>query len=152
MCVRGVWRPNRTAIYWPPTLMAISVVSFLFSWCSTGGPGAHSAGCGLSLPHLVTNGSGLQTHWLPVYTELYNSSIALSISPHNLPLEMCHFRCLWNGMFDCHRADITVMQFTGHFLPVHQSMTVPRDFTLSHIVSQACQLRFQFCKDAHLHS
>ena len=25
--------------------------------CSTGGPGAHSAGCGLSLPHFVTNGS-----------------------------------------------------------------------------------------------
>ena len=50
---------------------------------------------------------------------------------------MCHFRCPWNGMFDCHRAEITVMQFTGHSLPVHQSMTVPWDFTLSHIVSQA---------------
>ena len=41
---------------------------------SAGGPGAHSAGCWLSLPHLVTNGSGLQTAWLPVFTELYNSS------------------------------------------------------------------------------
>ena len=41
-----------------PTLMAISVVSFSFSWCSTGGPGAQlSAECWLSLPHLVTNGS-----------------------------------------------------------------------------------------------
>ena len=50
---------------------------------------------------------------------------------------MCHFRYPWNGMFDCHRAEITVMQFTGHSLPVHQSMTVPRDFTLSHIFSQA---------------
>ena len=29
--VRGSWRPNRTAIYWPPTLMAVSVVSFSFS-------------------------------------------------------------------------------------------------------------------------
>ena len=68
-----------------PTLMAISV-SFPFSWCcSTGGLGAHSAGCWLSLPHLVTNGSGLQTNWLPVFTELYNSSIAHSISPHNWP-------------------------------------------------------------------
>ena len=47
--------------------------------CSTRGPGAHSAGCGLSLPHLVTNGSGLQTNWLPVFTELYNSSITHSI-------------------------------------------------------------------------
>ena len=42
--------------------MAISVVSFSFSWCSTGGPMALlSAECGLSLPHLVTNGSGLLT-------------------------------------------------------------------------------------------
>ena len=31
-------------------------------------------------------------------------------------------------MFDCHRAEITVMQFTGHSLPVHQSVTVPLDF------------------------
>ena len=40
-------------------------------------------------------------------------------------------------MFDRHQAEITVMQFTGHSLPVHQSMTVPWDLTLSHIVSQA---------------
>ena len=40
-------------------------------------------------------------------------------------------------MFGRHQAEITVMQFTGHSLPVHQFMTVPRDFTLSHIVSQA---------------
>ena len=43
--------------------MAVSVVSFSFSWCSTGGPGARgpgaqlSAECWLFLPHLVTNGS-----------------------------------------------------------------------------------------------
>ena len=41
---------------------------------------------------------------------------------------MCHFRHLWNGMFDRHRVEITVMQFTGHSLPVHQSVTVPWDF------------------------
>ena len=29
------------------------------------------------------------------------------------------------------------MQFTGHSLPVHQSMTVPQDLTLFHFVSQA---------------
>ena len=49
---------------------------------------------------------------------------------------------LWNGMFDRHQAEITVMQFTGHSLPVHQSMTIPWDFTLSHIVSQARQCDF----------
>ena len=31
-------------------------------------------------------------------------------------------------MFDRHRAEITVMQFTGHCLPVLQSVTVPWDF------------------------
>ena len=32
---------------------------------------------------------------------------------------------LWNGMFDRHQAEITVMQFTGDSLPVHQSMILP---------------------------
>ena len=50
---------------------------------------------------------------------------------------MCHFRRPRNGMFDRHQAEITVMQFTGHSRPVHQSVTVTRDFTLSQIVSQA---------------
>ena len=50
---------DRTELkYIDPTLMAISVVSFSFSRCSTGGPGAQlSAECWLSLPHLVTNWS-----------------------------------------------------------------------------------------------
>ena len=125
--------------------------------CSTGGPEAQlSAGWWLSLPQLVTNFSGPQltwgswrpllpgggfpyhtclrllwspTHRLPVFTELYNRSIAHSLSPHNLPSEMCHFCCLWDSMFDCHRAEITVMQFRGHSLPVHQSMSVLWAFT-----------------------
>ena len=33
-------------------------------------------------------------------------------------------------MFDRHQAEITVMQFTGYPLPVHQSMSVPWDFYL----------------------
>ena len=32
---------------------------------------------------------------------------------------------LWNGLCDRHRAEITVMQFTGHFLPVHHSEVGP---------------------------
>ena len=81
--------------------MAVNVVSFSFSWCSTGGPGVHSAGCWLSLLHLISNFSGPQTpsgfprapsagcgfpyhtrltpsnwnsHLTSVLTELYNSS------------------------------------------------------------------------------
>ena len=36
-----------------------------------------------------------------------------------LAIGMCHFRHLWNGMFDRHRAEMTVMQFTGHSLQAH---------------------------------
>ena len=42
-----------------PTLMAVSVVSFSFSWCPTWGPGAHSAWWWLSLLHLISNFSQL---------------------------------------------------------------------------------------------
>ena len=56
-------------------------VFLVLQGCSTGGPGGQlSAGCWLSLRHLVTKLSELQTNWLPVFTELYNSSIAHSIS------------------------------------------------------------------------
>ena len=68
----------------------------------------------LSLPHLVTNWSGLQ------------KLIEFPVHAHSISL--MHFRRLWNGMFDRHRAKITVMQFTGHSLPVHQFVTVPWDF------------------------
>ena len=50
--MRGSWKPNRTAIYWPPTLMAISF-SFPFSWAAQPGTwGPSFSGCWVSLPHL----------------------------------------------------------------------------------------------------
>ena len=49
------------------------------------------------------------------------------MSPHNWPSEYA-LPCLWNGLFDRHQAEITVMQFTGHSLPGHQFVTVPWDF------------------------
>ena len=49
-----------------------------------------------------------------------------------LAIGMCHFRHLWNGMCDRHRAEITVMQFTGQFLPVHHSVAARWDL---HLVS-----------------
>ena len=62
VCVwEGAGDRTETAIFWPPTLMAVNVVSFSFSRCSTGGPGVHSAGCWLSLLHLISNFSGPQT-------------------------------------------------------------------------------------------
>ena len=36
-----------------------------------------------------------------------------------MAIGMCHFRYLRNGRCDCHRAEITIMQFIGHSLPVH---------------------------------
>ena len=60
-----------------------------------------------------------------------------------LAIGMCHFRYLWNGLCDRHRAEITVMQFTGHSLPVRQSMSVPWEFfTSSHFISQFPPTRF----------
>ena len=41
---------------------------------------------------------------------------------------------IWNGLCDRRRAEITVMQFTGHSLPVHH---LSGTFTLSHIISRA---------------
>ena len=36
-----------------------------------------------------------------------------------LTIGMCHFRYLWNGRCDRHWAEITIMQFIGYSLPVH---------------------------------
>ena len=47
---------------------------------------------------------------------------------------MCHFRSFWNGLCDRRRAEITIMQFTGHSFPVHHWSGT---FTLSHIISLA---------------
>ena len=49
-------------------------------------------------------------------------------SPPTTSHRNMHFRRLWNGMFDRHQAEITVMQFTGHSLSVHQFVTVRWDF------------------------
>ena len=53
---------------------------------------------------------------------------------------MCHFHRLWNGMFDCYWAEITVMQFTGHSLLVHQSVTAQWDFYLVPNCQPSCIL------------
>ena len=127
-------------------------MSFLFSWCSTGGLGAHSAVWWLSLLHLISIFSGPQLIRAPGPFGL----VWLSL-PHLPPLELelsgrnstancpCHCQLpqlpswlryiivqrlhdrpldLWNRMFNRHQVEITVMQFTGHSLPVHQSMSV----------------------------
>ena len=109
------------------------VVSFLFSWCSTGGLGTHSAGWSatsyqqlfrspnsievlegplgrlwLSLPHFLSNRPGTPTQ-LARRTQLNHIIV-------RHPLD------LWNRMFNRHQAEITILQFRGHSLPVHHSL------------------------------
>ena len=143
--VRGSWRPNRNCNILTPTLMAVNVVSFSFSWCSTGGPGVHSAGCWLSLLHLISIFSGPQFNQgsrgplQPGVAFPYHiSSISVSNSTATgLDWVIYCALDLWNRMIDRHPAEITVMQFTGYSLPVHQSMSVPWEFfSSSHFISQ----------------
>ena len=63
-----------------------------------------------SLPHLVSNPLGVcwQLPWDPNSTELNNNS-TLTRSPTGS----------LNRMFNRHQAEITVMQFRGYSLPVH---------------------------------
>ena len=150
--VRGSWRPNRNCNILTPYSYGRHVVSFLFSWCSIGGPEAHYAGWWLPLLHLISIFSGSQlirasqgpprpnvafpstTCLSPTPTllqlalELQLLSYIIVQSPLDRPLD------LWNLMFNRHQAEITVMQFRGHSLPVRQSMRVSWDFFACHIL------------------
>ena len=137
--------------------MTVNVVSFLFSWCW--GPlrwvlafftasyqnllwtpthqGLMSLRPGVAFPTTsclspaptVCNSTGT---WLPPWLRYI-----IIQHPHDHKLD------LWNRMFNCQQAEITVMQFTGHSLPVHQSMSVPWEFfSLSHFISQFPPMRF----------
>ena len=126
LCVRGSWRPNRTATYWPPLLWP-SPFFFPFSWAAQ----LKARGPSSLLGAVFSAASFLHLFWSPNWlnflcTELYNSSTSTQYLPITSHRNM-HFYRLWNGMFDRHRAEITVMQFTGHSLPVHQFVTVPWD-------------------------
>ena len=139
--VRGSWRPNincniLTLLLWPSALclscflmlnrrpsgpalrwmMAFFTASYQqLLWTPTHqGPNGPFGLMWLSLPHLVYNSIWSLTVWLLSWL-----SYILVQRLLNRLLD------LWNGMFDRHQAEITVMQFTGHSLPVHQSMSVP---------------------------
>ena len=81
-------------------------------------PKAPSAWCGFPYHISSITPSDLQLHlWLLPWL-----SYIIVQRPLNRLLD------LWNGMIDRHPAEITVMQFTGHSLPAHQSMSVPWEF------------------------
>ena len=145
-----------TPLLWPSTL------------CLSCSPdaGVHSAGCWLSLLHLISIFSGPQLNrasspfglvWLSqphlVYLPLQLSATQLGTWPPSwlryIIIQRPHDRPhdslldLWNRMFNCNQAEKTVMQFTGHSLPVHQSMSVPWEFfSSSHFISQFPPTRF----------
>ena len=158
--VRGSWRPNINCNILTPTLMAVNVVSFAFSRCSAGGPEAILCDgflyCILSATSLGPNSSEPQgpfgLMWLSLQHFVYNSVrsptatvlASVLIELYNSSRPLSRLLDLWNRMFDRHQAEITVMQFTGHSLPVHQSMSVPWEFffTSSHFISQFPPTRF----------
>ena len=68
-------------------------------------------------PRLTPTGTQTQLSWLLSWL-----SYIIVQRPLDRPLD------LWNRMFNRHQAEITVIQFTGHSLPVHQSMSIPWEF------------------------
>ena len=69
--VRGSWRQNRTATYWPPLYWPKPRFFPVLLGCSTGDLGAQPLWDMFSFPHLVCNWNGLQTAqsgvwWLPL--------------------------------------------------------------------------------------
>ena len=111
-------------------VMAFFIASYQhLLWTPTHqGPNAPSAWCGFPYHNSTPTGTRTQLSWLLSW---------LSYIIVQCPLD------LWNRMFNRHQAEITVMQFTGHSLPVHQSMSVPWEFfSSSHFISQFPSTRF----------
>ena len=157
--VRGSWRPNRTEIFWPPllwpstlclsrspdaqpedlrsTLLGAGFLHCILS-ASSLDPNSIRAPDGpfgrvwVYLPHLVYLYLQLYCNWHSNWTVWLLSWLSYIIvqRPLDRPFD------LWNRIFNRHQAEITVMQFTGHSLPVHQSMSVPWEFfSSSHFIS-----------------
>ena len=155
--VRGSWRSNITPIFWPPKLwpatlclsrssdaqpepwgplcwvLAFFTASYqhlLWTPIHQGFPRAPSAGCGFPYHISSPTPSDLQLavglNWqLPRRTQLPTQLARRTQLRYIIirrPLD------LWNRMFNRHQAEITVMQFRGHSLPVCQSMRVSWDF------------------------
>ena len=108
-------------------VMAFFTVSYqhLLRTSTHQGPKAPSAWCGFLYHISSITPSDLQLNWLPLARRTQLSYIIVW-----RPLD------LWNRMSN-HQAEITVMQFTGHSFPVHQSVSEPWEFFSSpHFISQ----------------
>ena len=143
--------------YFDPTVMAVTLCLSCSLELLNRRPRAHSAGCWLSLLHLISIFSGPQliraqrplrpdvtfptTSRLQLAGTQLNSSgplgVELNWNRNSIQLarrtQLSYIIVrrpldLWNRMFNRHQAEITVMQFRGHSLPVHQSKCVPWEF------------------------
>ena len=122
--VRGSWRPNincnfLTPLLWPSH--CVFLVLLMLGSTPSGFPRAPSIGCGF--PYHIWS--------LAVWNSTGNCSCHCQLPQlpswlHYIIVQRLHDRPLdlWNQMFNRHQAEITVMQFTGYSLPVHQSMSV----------------------------
>ena len=126
--MRGSWRPNITEIFWPQSYGCQRCVFLVLHVCSTGA--LESTVLCTGFPYNISSPLS-PLYCLPSFSPVFLlfNSLALYYlqTPHffwYLATGMCHFRYLWNGLCDRHWAEITVMQFRGHSLPVHQSMRV----------------------------
>ena len=84
---------------------------------NSSGPQAPSTWCGFLYHISPPTGTRTQLSLLPSW--LSYIIVQRSI---DRPLD------LWNRMFNSHQAEITVMQFPGHSLPMQQSMSVPWEY------------------------
>ena len=131
--VSGSWRSNincniLTPLLWPPR--CVFLVLLMLGSTPSGFPRAPSVGCGFPY-HIwslaVRNSTGnypclCQLPQLPQLPSWLRYIIVQRL--HDRPLD------LWNRMFNRHQAEINVMQFTGHSLPVHHSVVAPWDLHL----------------------
>ena len=105
-------------------------------------PRAHSAGWWLSLLHLISIFSGPQliraqmapSAWWGFPYHISSPTVCNSTQlARRTQLSYIIVRRpfdLWNRMFNRHQAEITVMQFRGHSLPVHHSVVAQWDLHL----------------------
>ena len=143
VCVwEGAEDRTETEIFWPLLLWPVTL-------CLSRSPDAQpealgstllGAGflyCFLSASSLDPNSSEPQgpfgLRWLSLPHLVYNSSPALIATATGTRTQLSYIIVqrpldLWNRMFNRHQAEITVMQFRGHTLPVRQYMRVSWDF------------------------
>ena len=102
------------SLWWVLAFFTASYQQLPWSPNSIGVPEGPFGRVWLSLPHLVYNSVRSPT----VTGTLSWLSYIIVHRPLDRLLD------LWNGMIDRHPAEITALQFTGHSLLVHQSMSV----------------------------